>query len=281
MPELPEVQTVVNTLAPGIVGRMITGVSLLRADVVRSPAPDLPDRLLGRSIFEVFRRGKKIVVRLDDDTAVCIHLGMTGRLTLESPDAPLQPHTHLTITVGRTSPARCAVDNAHRCQLRFRDPRRFGGIWCLNRYDEAAGNLGPEPLDMSCGQLAARLARTTRAVKTALLDQKLVAGLGNIYVDEVLHDARLHPLIPAGRLTGQQVRRLTGSIKRILHRAIAAGGSSFRDYVDADGRKGAFQELHRVYARAGLPCRRCRIPIQRIVVGGRSTHFCPNCQRYE
>ncbi|HEV8292815.1 MAG TPA: zinc finger domain-containing protein, partial [Tepidisphaeraceae bacterium] len=164
-------------------------------------------------------------------------------------------------------------------QLRFRDPRRFGGIWWLCNGEAHDTDLGPEPLKIRPAQLAQRLSKTRRAIKTALLDQRLVAGIGNIYADESLFHSRIHPTIPANRLNRDQVLRLNRAIKLILRRAINHRGSSLSDYVDANGEEGAFQLLHRVYAREGEPCVRCKNPIKRIVLGGRSTHFCPNCQR--
>jgi formamidopyrimidine-DNA glycosylase len=138
--------------------------------------------------------------------------------------------------------------------------------------------MGPEPLSMRASQLADRLSRTSRAIKNALMDQHVVAGLGNIYVDESLFAAGIHPLTPANTLTTEQLALLTKSIKKVLRNAIRHRGSTLRDYVDAEGGKGAFQLLHSVYDRAKKPCRRCKTPIERIVLGGRSTHFCPNCQ---
>ena len=266
MPELPEVQTVVTTLAPRVLRRRIVRVVHLRGDMVTAPPDvDLARQLAGRTITGVARRGKRIVFSLDDDNAFFIHLGMTGRLAVEPPDAPLANHTHLILDLGDSR------------QLRFRDPRRFGEIRWLG-CDGCEQNMGPEPLAMRAAQLAARLARTTRAIKNALMDQRVVAGLGNIYVDESLFDARIHPLARADKLTAAQVAALTKSIKKVLNRAIRHRGSTLRDYVDADGVAGAFQRLHRVYDRKGEPCPRCKTPIARIVVGGRSTHFCPTCQ---
>ena len=271
MPELPEVETVVMTLRPRVVGRAIAGVALHRADVVSPPGTDLRGELIGRGIASVDRRGKRIVFTLDGGIRFYVHLGMTGQLTVVARDAPTPPHTHLEIVLagnGTFSPE----------HLRFRDPRRFGGIWWLGTVDGADTNIGPEPLRLRPAQLVRKLSRTRRAIKTALLDQRLIAGLGNIYVDESLFLARIHPLTPANDLTPQQVGRLSRAIKATLNRAIRHRGSSLRDYVDAEGSAGGFQNLHRVYDRAGKPCRVCRTPIKRIVLGGRSTHFCAKCQ---
>lgn len=266
MPELPEVQTVVTTLKPRLQGRRIAAVRLARRDIVQPEDVDLPALLSGRTVRSVDRRGKRIVITLDDSNRFFIHLGMTGRLTACEASEPVPPHTHLTLEL---------EDASH---VRFRDPRRFGGVWWLGQVACDEG-MGPEPLKVSPRQLAARLARTTRAIKNVLLDQSVLAGLGNIYVDESLFGANVHPLTPANRLTVEQVAKLNRSIKATLRRAIRHRGSTLRDYRDADGTVGAFQKLHRVYGREGEPCRVCRTPIERILLGGRSTHFCPRCQR--
>jgi formamidopyrimidine-DNA glycosylase len=190
---------------------------------------------------------------------------MTGQLSVVKPATPLLPHTHLELDLGGD-------------RLRFRDPRRFGGLWWLGA-ESADDGMGPEPLALRSAELLRRLGRTTRAVKSALLDQRVVAGLGNIYVDEALHAANIHPLTRADRLGAEDVGRLSRAIKATLRRAIRHRGSTLRDYLDADGAAGGFQRLHRVYDRAGHPCHRCDTPIERIVLGGRSTHFCPACQR--
>ena len=266
MPELPEVQTVVLTLVPKVVGRRIRQVVHVRDDIVSPRGLDLVDLLRGRRVESVARRGKRIVFTLDDGNRFYVHLGMTGQLTVASPDAPPLPHTHLELDLGAG------------VRLRFRDPRRFGGVWWLGRDPLHDAGMGPEPLKLRPAQLFRRLHKTTRAVKNALMDQRVVAGLGNIYVDEALFAAGIHPLIRGEELTVKQVASLNRAIKTTLRRALRHRGSTLRDYMDADGASGGFQKLHRVYDRAGKPCRRCRIPIERIVLGGRSTHFCPKCQ---
>lgn len=266
MPELPEVQTVVNTLVRSVLDRPIRHVELNRSDMVHPAECDLVGHLNGRSIRSVGRRGKRIILTLDDGERFFIHLGMSGRLTLEPADRPLAPHTHLKLT----------FDGG--MQLRFCDPRRFGGIWWLDAADPGGGNMGPEPLGLRTRSLARQLAKTRRVIKTALMDQRLIAGLGNIYADESLFTARIHPLIPANELSIAQITALSRAIKTVLRRALHHRGSTLRDYRNADGSKGNFQRLHRVYGREGLPCTRCKRPIVRVVVGGRSTHFCPRCQ---
>ena len=266
MPELPEVETVVRTLRPVLLNRRITRVELTRPDIVTPADCDLPKRLAGRTVTDITRRGKRIVLTLDDENRFYVHLGMTGRLTVEPSAAPVEKHTHL---VARLS------DRGR--ELRFRDPRRFGGIWWMGT-ETCDDGIGPEPLTLRIAQLSRRLARTTRAIKNVLLDQTVIAGVGNIYADEALFAARIHPLQRANELARDEVRRLNRAVKLTLRRAVRHRGSTLRDYVDAEGVAGAFQTLHRVYDRAGEPCRSCKHPIERIVLGGRSTHFCPNCQ---
>lgn len=281
MPELPEVQTVVTTLAPHLVGKRFDKVVHVRPDMVTPAGFDVSRALAGRTVAALARRGKRIVFTLDDGNCFFIHLGMTGRLQVAPASAPLEPHTHLLVDLAGASPRKRgrggnSTTTDHQ-QLRFRDPRRFGEIRWLG-CESCDDRMGPEPLAMRVAQLASRLRLTTRAIKNALMDQRVVAGLGNIYVDESLFDARIHPLAPADELSPEQVSRLARSIKKVLRRAIRHRGSTLRDYVDADGAAGRFQRLHRVYDRAGAPCPTCKTPIDRIVLGGRSTHFCPKCQ---
>ena len=260
MPELPEVQTVVDTLRPRVIGRAIRGVALHRDDFATPPGFDWPS-LAGRVVADVRRRAKRVVFDLDDGTRFHAHLGMTGRLTFGDADRPVEKHTHATF----------AFDHG---EIRLCDPRRFGGL--VFGGDEA--NVGPEPLTLPAAALADRLLSTRRPVKSALLDQSFVAGLGNIYADEALHAAGVHPLTPCDQIDRPAAARLSRAIKSTLKKAIAHRGSTLRDYVDAAGNTGGFQRLHRVYDRAAQPCRRCRTPIARIVLTGRSTHFCPRCQ---
>ena len=263
MPELPEVQRVVETLRPVAEGRVLREIRPLREDFV-TPARTDWSIAAGRTIRTVRRRAKRIIFELDGPVRCFAHLGMTGRFAIEPPQASLAPHTHVIFDLGEV-------------QLRQIDPRRFGGLHWLGTDDAEVG-LGPEPLELQPAMLAKQLARTRRAVKTALLDQRVVAGLGNIYVDEALYAAGIHPMTPSCEVDEAAVRRLNRATKRILKTAIAAGGSSIRDYVDAEGRRGGFQNAHKVYGREGEPCRRCRTTIERIVLGQRSTHFCPKCQ---
>lgn len=265
MPELPEVQVVVDTLRPELIGRRIVAIRSLRADIVEPRSFDLRATLRAQAIEDLSRRAKRIVFQLAAQDRFYIHLGMTGQLTVDLVDAPLKPHTHFIAD----------LDSGR--QLRFVDPRRFGGIFWLG--DAADDGIGPEPLTMRASILAGNLAGTRRAIKTALLDQGVVAGIGNIYADESLHAAGIHPLTVASELSPEQVARLTVAIKAVLRRAIKAGGSTLRDYVNGRGERGSFQTRHKVYDRAGEPCRTCAAPIERAVVGGRSTHWCATCQK--
>ncbi len=269
MPELPEVQTVVNSLLPHVVGARFIRVTTLRPDFIVPPGTDLPALLTGRTVTSIHRRAKRIIFTLDTHQRFLIHLGMTGRVTLHPVGSPPVRHTHVVLAVA--SPVRKSIE-IHLC-----DPRRFGELRWLGD-DTGEDGLGYEPLALRPRALAALLATSRRPVKSFLLDQAAVAGLGNIYADESLFAAGLHPLTPCNRITRDQAARLCRCIKAVIRKALYHRGSSLRDYVDAEGGKGAFQKLHQVYGRAGKPCRRCRTPIERIVLSGRSTCFCPECQ---
>lgn len=271
MPELPEVQTVVTQLAGRLPGATIARVLLGRRDIVHSGHRILTREAVGEKIASVGRVGKRIVIHLGGGAEIVVHLGMSGRLTVEPIDEALAPHTHLRVRfVGRTD------------ELRFRDPRRFGGVWCRGRSDDSNGNglphLGPDALAIRVPVLRQVLSRR-RQVKAILMDQRMISGLGNIYCDEALHKAAIHPLTPADSLSSKQINRLACSIRSTLKAAIKAGGSSLRDYRNANGEPGWFQVSHRVYGREGEACRNCGAEIIRRLIAGRSTHFCPACQK--
>jgi formamidopyrimidine-DNA glycosylase len=244
---------------------------LNRADIVTPVGIDLASLLAGRSVRDLDRRGKRIIFTLDNGCRFFIHLGMTGRLTISSAKIAPEPHTHLEIELSKQGKKELEV-------LRFRDPRRFGGIWWLGCETSPDKGMGPEPLTLTPTRLSAILLQTTRPLKVSLLDQKLVAGLGNIYVDESLFLAKIHPLQRSRDQTATQARALMRAMKTTLKKAIDHRGSTLRDYRDAEGNAGGFQSLHQVYDREGEPCVICKTPIERIVLGGRSTHFCPKCQ---
>ena len=270
MPELPEVETIARQLDEHLSGKIVKYVEALRTDVIHGDPRPLDELLVGKRIDCVRRRGKRIIHELQPAGQLIIHLGMSGRLHLCDIDDPLQKHTHLRIQF-----------RAARCELRFLDPRRFGGVWCLadgrRHVGRKLSDVGLEPLDMTPAVFRRALNRH-RQIKALLLDQHEVAGLGNIYCDEVLHAACIHPLTEAGDLDRAAAARLLRAIKSTLRRAIRFGGSTTADYRQADGQTGSFQKHHRVYHREGQPCPKCGTTIDRIRVAGRSTFLCPACQ---
>jgi formamidopyrimidine-DNA glycosylase len=272
MPELPEVETVVRDLRPHLTGRRLASVRASKLALRRPWRPDWNDAVAGRRVEAVRRRGKWIVLDLDQRRSLVLHLGMTGQLTVAAAGEPEQDHTHLVF--GLTPGGR---------ELRFRDVRRFGSASYFADEEQlgaffAESGLGPEPFDLDAAEWKRRLAATERCLKAVLLDQRVVAGVGNIYADESLHQARLHPERPANTLTAAEAERLRRALPAVLNRAVEQRGSSIRDYVGGSGLKGAYQNEFRVYGRAGQPCRRCRTAIARVRLAGRSTHFCPACQ---
>lgn len=275
MPELPEVETVCRGLRPALVGRRIASVRALRPDL-RWPLPEgLGQALTGRRIEAVERRAKYILMRLDDGQAVLAHLGMTGsfRIRPANPARALLPHDHVVL------------ETDDGTSITYHDPRRFGMIDLIaaGGSHRLLAELGPEPLDdaFDAAMLSAALKGKRTPIKAALLDQSVVAGLGNIYVCEALYRAGLSPRREAHTVTGARAKRLVPAIKDVLNAAIESGGSTLRDYVNADGGLGYFQHRFDVYDRLGQPCPRCGDghSIGRIVQSGRSTFFCGNCQR--
>ncbi|HEX6143525.1 MAG TPA: bifunctional DNA-formamidopyrimidine glycosylase/DNA-(apurinic or apyrimidinic site) lyase [Geminicoccaceae bacterium] len=271
MPELPEVETIRRALALQLTGRRITGLIQRRPDL-RFPLPAaLPERLSGRLVEAVRRRAKYLIFDLDDGAGLILHLGMSGRLILGG--APQGPHEHLTFEIAGLGP------------LRFVDPRRFGmlDLWPRDRLEQhpRLAHLGLEPLDATFdgAALQAVLAGRRSLLKIALMDQRLVVGVGNIYASEALFRARLSPRRTAGWLGPRQTARLARSIRAVLEDAIGAGGSSLRDYVQTDGGVGFFQDRFAVYGREGAPCPTCAGPIRRLVQASRATFLCPRCQR--
>jgi formamidopyrimidine-DNA glycosylase len=271
MPELPEVETITRALALRLCGRCIRSLAQRRPDL-RFPLPDrLERRLVGRTITTFRRRAKYILGDLDDGQTLMLHLGMSGRLVLGGP--PAGPHEHLTF----------GFDDG--AVLRFVDPRRFGMLDLVEEADLARhkwlARLGLEPLGPDFDGVALRAALQGRrtAIKVALMDQRIVVGIGNIYASESLFRARLAPLRLAAEVGPYRARRLATAIREILEEAIGAGGSSLRDYVQSNGELGSFQSRFRVYDRAGLPCVACGALILRILQGGRATYLCVRCQR--
>ncbi len=272
MPELPEVETVVRALEPVLRRQQIVGVRVGRHRLRRSWQADWKWPTKGSCrVVAVRRRGKWIIVELSQAECLLVHLGMTGRLQVVPRDQPEESHTHL---VFQLAPG--------RKELRFRDPRRFGSVGLVPASDLTGfferQRLGPEPFEVTPGKLFAGLRQTRRCLKAALLDQRLVAGIGNIYADEALFEARLHPAKLGCQVTRAEAGRLRRALVKVLRRAINQKGSSIRDYFYENGRQGNYQNEFRVYAQSGSPCPRCRTPIACIRLTGRSTPFCPKCQ---
>ena len=270
MPELPEAETIARGLRRAVRGQKLRTTHLTRPEMVHGVDCTLSTALRNRKVMDVIRRGKRVIIRLDKGASLVFALGMTGSITVERASEACDRHTHLRISFGDRSR-----------EIRFRDPRRFGVIWFLDNSTATSGRqlspLGDEPLEINITRFRALLTRK-RQIKAFLLDQRLIAGLGNIYCDEALHRAGIHPTIRADDLTPKQSLALLRRIRSVLRSAIKCGGSTFMDYRNADGRPGGFQRKHRVYQREGQPCYRCNTQIQRIAAAGRSTHFCPTCQ---
>ncbi len=269
MPELPEVETVRRELAPWLTGRRILSAGRVAAPV--GPKYARLERAVGQRIVAVLRRGKFLILPLSGGDELVIHLGMTGVLS------PEPPPDHERV--------RLVLDGDEPRTLSFRDPRRFGRCVVVPRGDyrtlPTLAALGPEPLDSSFtpAALLASVVRSRAPLKQLLLSQRPVAGLGNIYVDEALWRARVHPLLPGRRLSLEAAARVHRATVEVLTAAIAARGTTLRDYRTVNGDVGAFGQRLDVYGHDGEPCRRCRRTLERIVVGARGTHFCPRCQR--
>jgi formamidopyrimidine-DNA glycosylase len=275
VPELPEVETVVRELRPYLVGRRIASVEAGSKPLRRCWEAEWGPSLVGRRVQKISRRGKWILIRLKGELVLVFHLGMTGQLTIAPVRQPRQAHTHLIFRL-----------DGRKEELRFRDVRRFGGATlfagagAVEKFFTATG-LGPEPFDLDPCYWRQRLRSTNRCLKAVLLDQRVVAGVGNIYADESLFEAKLHPAQLGRRVTVAQANRLRQAIATVLRRAIDKRGSSIRDYIGGSGERGEYQDEFRVYGRTGQPCVRCKTPIEGIRLAGRSTHFCPRCQRVD
>jgi formamidopyrimidine-DNA glycosylase len=298
MPELPEVETIARGLASRVTGDVIESVWLgSKPEPLKSPAEEIVATLESQRIAGVRRVGKHIVFDLEPagragrapspargrnkprsqrsrkksagegarptQAQWIVHLGMTGRLVVSPPDSEMAKHTHL---VAKLASGR---------ELRFVDPRRFGRLSVAHGFE--AG--GSEPLEVQLDPFVSLFHRRQTPIKSALLNQKLLRGVGNIYADESLFRAGIRPRRRAASLTREDLRRLYPAVQEVLREAIALGGSSVSDYVDADGEEGFFQLQHRVYGREGEPCLVCKTPIKRVVIAGRSSHYCPKCQK--
>ncbi len=266
MPELPEVETVVRSVAAHLAGRRIVSTQFTSRFVTPGSRAKLSRRLAGRRIESVTRRGKFILIALDQGT-LTVHLGMTGKLLLEKAlvEGEAGEHTHGVFT----------LDDG---MLLYHDPRQFGRIEFSEGAPPRVARLGPEPLEISFEEFRTRLRRKAR-IKALLLNQSFLAGLGNIYADESLFAAGIHPLTMANKLSAARAQKLYTAIRGILSHAIQLGGSSISDYVNARGERGWFQMEHRAYGREGEPCVNCGRPIRKILVAQRGTHYCAHCQK--
>ena len=285
MPELPEVETIARGLAKRVTGDVIDSVWLgSKPEPLKSPASEIVRTLQSARIADVRRVGKHIVFDLENGrrasslvskkaagksvrptraiTQWIVHLGMTGRMVVCSSDEPLEKHTHAIVKL------------ASGRELRFVDPRRFGRLSVAHEFQAP----GSEPLEVELDRFVKLFRGRKTPIKSALLNQRLLSGVGNIYADESLFRAGIRPRRRAASLTHESLRRLYLSVQEVLKEAIALGGSSISDYVDADGDEGFFQLQHRVYGREGEPCLVCKATIKRVVIAGRSSHYCPRCQ---
>ncbi|QNI31208.1 DNA-formamidopyrimidine glycosylase [Alloacidobacterium dinghuense] len=274
MPELPEVETVANGVNQRVRGEVIESVWLgSKPEPFKTDPVEMAEALAGRRIERVYRVGKHIVFDLSGENSKAepqwiVHLGMTGRLLVSTAEVAVPAHTHavLRLASGR--------------EVRFVDARRFGRLAIHWRASgDGFQGSGREPLTISIEEFAALFRGRKTSIKAALLNQKLLHGVGNIYADESLFRAGIRPTRIAGRLNKDRLERLRAALQEVLKHAIELGGSSVSDYVDADGVKGFFQLEHRVYLRGGEPCLKCGTPIRRMVLGGRGTHYCPACQK--
>jgi len=274
MPELPEVETVRRSLLTRLPGRTVTEIRV-RDTRLRVPVAEaqLNELIAGRRVTELSRRAKYLIIHFDNGSRLIVHLGMTGQLLLMPADVPFDKHDHVIFS----------LDDG--LELRFRDPRRFGMVVALAESELSdyapLRRLGPEPLAADCNPdyLFARSRGSKKPVKNFLMDQQVIVGVGNIYASESLFLAGVHPLRPAGQISRERWRRLATAVKRVLRNAIRQGGTTLSDFRDSQGNAGYFQTALRVYGRKGEPCRTCRTTIRAQVIAGRSTFFCPRCQR--
>ena len=274
MPELPEVETIARGLDKRVTGDVIESVWLgSKPEPLKSSAAEIDAALQSKTISGVRRVGKHIVFDLASaangkrlaktESQWIVHLGMTGSLRVCPQDAEVEKHTHaiLRLASGR--------------ELRFVDPRRFGRLSVIEKFEAP----GAEPLQIPFADFATLFHGRKTPIKSALLNQKLLSGVGNIYADEALFRAGIRPRRRAASLTREELQKLHSALKKVLREAIRLGGSSISDYVDSNGKEGFFQLKHRVYGREGEPCVVCKTPIKRIVIAGRSSHYCPRCQK--
>jgi formamidopyrimidine-DNA glycosylase len=273
VPELPEVETVARGLREVLPGRRVLSVRLGKTDFIDDPAA-LEQDLPGGTFARIRRLGKYLLLDLEprktpaEESSLLIHLGMTGKISVCPPETPVELHTHVFL----------ALDDGR--ELRYNDVRRFGRMALLahGAHERVLGGLGLEPLEITAAEFRSRIQGRNSRIKAVLLNQGVVRGIGNIYADESLWRAKIHPEKIGAQLKDDELRRLHRAVQHILREAIRLRGSSISDYVDLDGDRGEFQQKHRAYQRDGKKCARCATIIRRIIVAGRSSHFCPQCQ---
>ncbi len=268
MPELPEVEVTKRGIAPSLVGNKITQV-IVRQPKLRWPVPEALYQMQGLKVLEVTRRAKYLLIHTEKGTAL-VHLGMSGSMRVLDASAPLAKHDHveLVLETGKS--------------VRYNDPRRFGAwLWQdTNQSHQVLARLGPEPLTLafSADSLFAITQKKRQCIKQIIMDNAVVVGVGNIYANESLFLAHIHPKRPANTLTQEEVALLVEVIKKVLAKAIEQGGTTLKDFSQADGKPGYFAQALLVYGRVGLPCFTCGIPLEKVVIGQRNTVYCPHCQ---
>jgi formamidopyrimidine-DNA glycosylase len=272
MPELPEVETVVRRLQSSLLDKKIQKVQILTPKIVRPASGRFTKELQGAIIREIRRKGKFILMDLDPEGTLVLHLKMTGQVLLVNKSEPIDQYTHLIFSFFSSAQ-----------QMRYRDVRKFGFFDLVSGLEAGIppylNKVGPDPFELSPKEFFQLIHKHNKTIKGLLLDQSVVSGLGNIYVDESLYLTGMHPQIKASSLSPGQAKNLFRNIKKILLHAIRHQGSTLRNFRSPDGSAGGYQRFHRVYRRGGQPCPLCQTPIQRIIVAGRGTHYCASCQK--
>jgi len=269
MPELPEVETIVQNLSSKIRGAEVSSFRLFFPGLIRNKKKKILEKLRGRKIINIRRRGKLILIDFDNDLTLLVHLKMTGQFVFYPSHESVDKHTHFILSF-----------KGQKQEVRFRDVRKFGFIQCLLTSEALKLiNLGPEPLEISFSSFQNLFKGRQACLKSLILNQNFIAGIGNIYANEILFEAKLHPINSVSLLKEEELKRLWKAMRLVLKRALKHRGSSIRDFKDAEGRVGSFQNFHQVYGKESLPCPHCGARIERLRIGGRSSFFCPQCQR--
>ena len=269
MPELPEVETIIRSLSPKLKGLEVTSFKLHFPDVIGNNDKKILEKLRGKKIIGLRRRGKWILIDFDHDLSLLCHLKMTGQFHFCPSKNPIDKHTHFVLSF-----------KDKKEELRFRDVRKFGSISCHSTSEVLNfPQLGPEPLELSFSRFRRLFQGRRGRLKCLLLNQNFLAGIGNIYADEILFEAKLHPLTPVFLLGEEELRILWKAMRFVLRKALKSRGTSIRDFKDAEGQEGDFQHHLRVYGKESVPCSRCGKRIERLRLSGRSSFFCPRCQK--